>query len=96
VSKPSDPSPSGAKAPRSGVWRYVAAFGHFWWEFLVGDTPELLAGAVVVVAVGALLAHHGAARVLTVAAMPVLVIAVLGASVRRAQRAARTARPPKP
>ena len=80
------------------VRRYVTAFGRFWWEFLVGDTPELLVGAVVVVAVVALLAHNGAARVLTVGATPVLVIAMLGTSIRRAQRAARaaeTAGPPK-
>ena len=65
--------------------RWLVAFGRFWWEFLVGDTPELLAGAVVAVSVVAVLAHHGAARVLTVASLPVLVAALLVASVRRAQ-----------
>jgi hypothetical protein len=70
--------------------RWLVAFGRFWWEFLVGDTPELLAGAVLAVVVAALFAHHGAARALTVGALPVLVIALLFTSVRRAQRAGRS------
>ena len=70
-------------APR----RYARAFGHFWWEFLVGDTPELLVGAVIAIGIVALLAHQGAARVLTVGALPVIVIVMLAVSVRRAQRA---------
>ncbi len=76
------------------VRRYGSAFGRFWWEFLVGDTPELLLGAAMVVVVGAVLAHQGVARPVVVAAMPVLVIALLGASVRRAQRAGRPPRRP--
>ena len=91
-----DPRPVGEESSVSPVRRYVSAFGRFWWEFLVGDTPELLIGAVVVVAVVALLAHNGAARVVTVGATPVLVIAMLGTSIRRAQRAARTPPLPKP
>ena len=74
--------------------RYASAFGRFWWEFLVGDTPELLVGGVLAVIIVALLVHHGVARVITVSCLPVLVVALLGASVRRAQRAAR--RPPEP
>ncbi len=90
-----DARPVGERAVNP-LRRYVSAFGRFWWEFLIGDTPELLVGAVVVVVVVALLAHNGAARFVTVGATPVLVIAMLGASVRRAQRAARAPRPPKP
>ncbi len=29
---------------RSLLHRCLVAFGHFWWDFLVGDTPELLIG----------------------------------------------------
>ena len=76
----------------SWIRRYGSAFGRFWWEFLVGDTPELLVGAVLVVVVGAVLAHHGAARPVVVVSMPVLVTALLGVSLRRAHRAPR---PPK-
>ncbi len=59
----------------------------------MGDTPELLVGAVLAVSLVAVLAHHGAARAVTVVALPVLVIALLGTSVRRAQRVARSRRP---
>jgi hypothetical protein len=38
------------------VGRLVRAFGHFWWDFLVGDTPELALATGVVVAVAFLLA----------------------------------------
>jgi hypothetical protein len=95
-------SPVSSVSPVSAFRRYVVAFGRFWWEFLIGDTPELLVGAVLAVVVVALFAHHGVARAVTVASLPVLVIAMLGASVRRAQRAAaRTQRdaaatPPNP
>ena len=63
-------------------------FGRFWWEFLVGDTPELLVGAVIAVALVAMLVHNGVSRVVTVACLPVVVVAVLVTSVRRARRSA--------
>lgn len=87
-------TPSHGESPEtSSPARYASAFGRFWWEFLVGDTPELLVGAVVAVVIVALLAHHGVARAVTVAAMPVLVIALLGVSVRRARRGTRVPPP---
>lgn len=75
--------------------RYASAFGRFWLDFLIGDTPELLVGGVLAVVIVAVLAHQGVARVVTVASLPVLVVGLLGASVRRAQRAARRPRPPE-
>jgi hypothetical protein len=95
MSKLPDPRPAGERPRPSLVRHYGAVFGRFWWEFLVGDTPELLIGAALVVVVGAVLAHQGMARVVVVASMPVLVIALLAASVRRAQRAARPSRRPR-
>jgi hypothetical protein len=91
----SDDRRNGEPPSPSLVRRYGAAFGRFWWEFLVGDTPELLIGGVLVVGLVALFAHHGVARAVTVALMPILVIALLVASVRRAQRAVGAPRPPK-
>ena len=35
--------------------RYVAAFGRFWWEFVVGEDWRIAAGVVAALAVGALL-----------------------------------------
>ena len=29
--------------------RWLSAFGRFWWEFIVGDTPELAVGVALVV-----------------------------------------------
>ena len=81
-----------SRAERSGqrrrpaAVRAVAAFGEFWWEFLVGDTPELFVGAVVVLgATGALCADHGA-RALAAVLLPVALVAVLGLSLLRAAR----------
>jgi len=88
-----------AAAHRSWAGRAVRGFGRFWWEFLVGDTPELLVGAVVVVALAALLAHNGIPRAVTVVVLPVAVAALLCVSaawvaVRRARKP--PAPPPPP
>ena len=72
--------PDGSDSPPASLRRWSSAFGRFCWEFLVGDTPELLVGAVVVVGGVALLAHNGVARTVTVILLPVLVVALLGAS----------------
>ena len=34
------------------------AFGRFWWDFLIGETPELFAATVVIVVVALLLRHQ--------------------------------------
>jgi hypothetical protein len=65
--------------------RWLKAFGRFWWDFLVGDTPELFVAAVVILGITAALAK----TVSTTAAwviMPVLVMATLAMSVWRARR----------
>jgi hypothetical protein len=95
VSKLPDAPPQQGAPPPSLVRRYGTAFGRFWWEFLVGDTPELLVGAILIVSVGAVFAHNGVARVITIGSMPVLIVALLATSVQRARRAARSSRPPE-
>jgi hypothetical protein len=72
--------------------RGARAFGHFWWDFLVGDTPELFLATVAVVVVALLIHHH---HVVAVVVLPAMVIVSLGASVLRA-RAADPGSPPKP
>lgn len=74
---PASPSRSGREGR---VRRYLAAFGRFWWEFLVGDTPELFVGMLAVLALAALLAGTGAAAWVLV---PLAVVAVLTISVAR-------------
>jgi len=82
---PGDEHSAGVAGTRSfrGV---IVAFGRFWWDFLVGETPELLVGSVIAVGAVALLAHNQSVRAVTVAALPVLVVLVLGFSAWRAAR----------
>ncbi len=64
--------------PRVRPLRWASAFGRFWWDFLVGDTPELFVGMLIVLAVAAALGGAGVAAWVVV---PLVVIAVLGLSV---------------
>ncbi|MGC8462730.1 MAG: hypothetical protein ACP5P9_03540 [Acidimicrobiales bacterium] len=81
------PGSSGpAVRQRPAVVRVVVAFGAFWWDFLVGETPELFVGAVVAIAVVAVVCTDRAARTVAAAVLPVLVVAVLAGSLVRAAR----------
>jgi hypothetical protein len=65
--------------------RWLKALGRFWWDFLVGDTPELFVATLLIVAITALLAK----TVSTTAAwlcLPIMVLAALVASVWRGRR----------
>lgn len=73
----------------STVRRWMVTFGRFWWEFLVGDTPELLIGVVAVVGVLAVICLRPGLRTAAAFAGPVLVAGVLTLSVRRAVRRSR-------
>ena len=42
----------------STVARALRAFGHFWWDFLVGDTPELAVATGAIVGLAFLLAGN--------------------------------------
>jgi hypothetical protein len=68
------------------VLGWLSAFGHFWWEFLIGDTPELFVGAVAVIGVVALVSLKPGLRTFAAFLAPVLVAGVLTASVYRAAR----------
>lgn len=71
------------------VVRLLKGFGMFWWDFLVGDTPELFVAALTIIGVVALLSEAGHYNGAAVTALPLLAVLALGISVRRAQRAAR-------
>ncbi len=71
--------------------RGVVAFGRFWWNFLVGDTPELFLAMLVLVGVAFALRHD---RIAAVILLPVLAIAFLLASAYRGR--ARRSRPDPP
>lgn len=68
-------------AREPAVLRYLSAFGKFWWEFLIGDTPELFVGMLVVLGIAAGLASLGG--VAAVVVVPLAVIALLVLSVVR-------------
>jgi hypothetical protein len=61
--------------------RYIAAFGAFWYDFIVGDSVVLAIGGVAVLAVGALLVHSGM-RAAAEVALPAIVVATLAISLR--------------
>lgn len=66
--------------------RWAKAFARFWWDFLVGDTPELFLGALAVLGIVAALAHAGGPRLVAVVALPLLVAALLALTLLRAWR----------
>jgi len=66
--------------------RMVVGFARFWWDFLVGDTPELFVAAVVILGVVAVIRLGAHENALAVAALPLLAVAALGVSLSRARR----------
>jgi len=56
--------------------RYVRAFGRFWRDFLIGDTPEIAVGAVLIVLVAYLLRDAGGVAVVVVPAAVVTLLVV--------------------
>jgi hypothetical protein len=67
----------------SVVTRWARAFGAFWWDFLVGDTPELFVATVVIVVLALIVGHH---RVLAMILLPVLAVLFLVVSAYRGRR----------
>jgi hypothetical protein len=70
---------------RSLLHRWLVAFGRFWWDFLVGDTPELLIGVLIALGVVALLVKGAGLNSVAVVGFPVMVAVMLGLSVYRAR-----------
>jgi hypothetical protein len=68
------------------VWRWMVAFGEFWWDFLVGDTPELVPGVLAILGIAALAVHQGAPRFVVIGAVPVLSALLLCLSVFRRRK----------
>jgi hypothetical protein len=65
--------------------KQLAAFGRFWWDFVIGD--DWLVAALVIVAIG-VTAALAAAAVAAWWLLPVAVLLVLWISLRRAIRSA--------
>jgi hypothetical protein len=64
----------------------IVAFGRFWWDFLVGDTPEITVVVLLVIGIVALARHSAHLNGLADVALPVLVVAGLTLSLVRARR----------
>jgi hypothetical protein len=71
------------------VTRLLKGFGRFWWDFLVGDTPELFIAALVIIGVTALLSETGHFNAAAIVVLPVLAVLALAASLLRAVRSSR-------
>jgi hypothetical protein len=69
--------------------RIARGFGRFWWDFLVGDTPELFVAALVIIGVIALLSESGHFNTAAVVVLPVLAVLALATSLVRAARSSR-------
>lgn len=69
----------------------VVGFGRFWWDFLVGDTPELFVAALVIIGVVALIRLVGHENAAAVVVLPLLGVMTLGASILRAWRRSKRA-----
>ncbi len=67
------------------VVRGVRAFGKFWWDFLVGDTPELFLATGIIVALAFLIDGE---RLVGVILLPLVAAAFLLASTLRGRRRA--------
>jgi hypothetical protein len=65
------------------IARALRSFGGFWWDFLIGDTPELFVAVVVIIVGAVLLRHHQAVAVIL---LPVMAIASLVASAVHGRR----------
>jgi hypothetical protein len=65
---------------RNIVKRAVVAFGRFWWDFLVGDTPELFVGTLAIVGSALLLRHDRVAGLSVVVVLAVVFL--LGSTYR--------------
>lgn len=77
---------------RASPTRGLRALGHFWWDFLIGDTPELFVAVLALVGTAYGL-HHD--RVAAVVVLPTMAIVfLLGSAWRGRVRSARATTDP--
>jgi glucose dehydrogenase len=67
----------------TAIGRALRAFGRFWWDFLIGDSPEIFVATLVIVGLAFALRHEHAAAVLL---LPALTVCVLVGSALRGRR----------
>jgi hypothetical protein len=69
----------------TAIARAIRAFGHFWWDFLVGDTPELALATGAIVGLAFLLDGQ---RLVGAIVLPLVAAAFLFVSTYRGRRQA--------
>ena len=67
----------------AAIGKALRAFGHFWWDFLIGDTPELALATGVIVALAFLIDGE---RVVGVILLPLVAAGFLLLSALRGRR----------
>jgi hypothetical protein len=70
----------------SWPFRALRSFGQFWWDFLIGETPELFIAAIVILGLVALISLVGHDNVLALVLLPFLCVVALGTSLLRSSR----------
>jgi len=78
---------------RSLPVRLLIGFGRFWWDFLVGDTPELFVATMLTLLVTTVLSVVLHLGVWSMIVLPLLVVVSLSSSVARAVKAAQAKKP---
>ena len=66
--------------------RYLRAFGAFWYDFLIGDRPELFVGSIAALVVVWVAIQMGLSATLAGGLLVVLIVALAGLSVWSATR----------
>ena len=78
---------SGVIVPDHGfALKLFVGFLRFWWDFLVGDTPEVFVGTLAIFVIIELLLHFNISSFLEVMIGPLLIIVLLNTTVVRAYR----------
>ena len=65
---------------------YLRAFVAFWYDFLIGDRPELFAGSIVVLGLVWLAVNMGLSPTAAGGLLTVLILLLAGLSIRSASR----------
>ena len=66
------------------TWKFIKSFGLFWKDFLVGDSPELALGVLIILGVAYLLRNYSVTDIISVI---VLVLVLMMLAIWRKTRA---------
>jgi hypothetical protein len=67
------------------VLRLLKGFGRFWWDFLVGDTPELFVSTIILIGITFLLGRGLHNSHVATVVLPMFVVASLALTVARSR-----------